>query len=469
MKKERMKNIALTVLVIMNIVLGSKILNDKKLWPLGYNFFNGENFPVINLFVKDSVDEKSSFEGAHRLTRPEKIIFNTGDQTTRFSLTSNTQSYYDVSENCDEILINVLSKSENDISEVEKDEWFSALMTKSLYLSYFTEYNLSLFAKFFGVHESALANYVSEFSNVVITLSDNVSVYIEDLATDKYYRIRTGRRFEDFKTYVEELTANRDVNGASGSAINYSFDLNFDKAFGEQKTIISSLVPIYSNTQNAAAVNVSSPLANADADGAVINKIVRAFNVNANAAKRYTEADATIVYVENNATLKIHTNGLVEYRARDEGILLSGSDESYNTILKLNDFISSVNAAAGVNDNMYLSSKLSDDMTEVTFDYICEGMPVEISWRDVKNSVSCEISGGHIKEYRQVLRNYEKNGEYVMTPEYINAVDDTIQQYSGVTGEITINKLYLAYKDTGSGETITPDWKTEVHAVILEE
>ena len=469
MKKERIKNIALTVLVIMNIVLGSKILNDKKLWPSGYNFFSGENFPVINFFVKDSGEEKGTFEGAHRLTRPEKIIFNTGDQTTRFSLTSNTQSYYDVSENCDEIIVTALSNTESSISEVEKDEWFSALMTKSLYLSYFTEYKLPLFAKFFGVHESALSDHVSEFSNVVITLSDNVSVYIEDLTTDRYYRVKTGRKFEDFKAYVEELTANRDVNDEGGNAINYSFDLNFDKAFGEQKTIISSLVPIYSNTQNAPAVNISSPLENADADGAVINKIVRAFNVNANAAKRYTEADATVVYVENNATLKIHTNGMVEYRARDDGILLSESDESYNTVLKLNEFISKVNTAAGVNDNMYLSSELSDDMSEVTFDYICEGMPVDISWGDAKNAVFCEISGGHIKEYRQILRNYEKNGEYVMTPEYINAVDDTIQQYSGVTGEITINKLYIAYKDTGENITITPDWKTEVHAVILEE
>ena len=60
----------------------------------------------------------------------------------------------------------------------------------------------------------------------------------------------------------------------------------------------------------------------------IIEKIAQIFNVNANTVNRYTEADETVVYVENNATLKIHTDGIVEYKARDEGIQLTDSQKA---------------------------------------------------------------------------------------------------------------------------------------------
>ena len=40
MTKGRVKNILLVFLMVMNFVLGSRILIEKKLWPVGYNFFS---------------------------------------------------------------------------------------------------------------------------------------------------------------------------------------------------------------------------------------------------------------------------------------------------------------------------------------------------------------------------------------------------------------------------------------------
>ena len=61
---------------------------------------------------------------------------------------------------------------------------------------------------------------------------------------------------------------------------------------------------------------------------------------------------------------------------------------------------------------------------------------------------------GYIKEYRHIIKDYENTGEYFETPEYIYAVDNAIQEYSAMTGEIKINKLYLAYNDNGQYEKI---------------
>lgn len=469
MKKEHIKNIVLAVLVVMNLVLGSNILLNKKLWPSGYNFFNIENFPVIKWFVKKE-DVKSSFEKAVHLTMPEKIIFNTGDQSTRFSVNSNNKEYNAIIEYCNDVLNSAFSCQEDKVIEISSDEWFSSLLTKSIYLSYYTEYESELFANFLGMRETGVSSKVNTFSNVVISLSDNVSVYIEDIDSEKYYRIKTGKRFDEFKSVVSEMINEQNNDNLSESAINYSFDLNFDKAFGEQRTIISSMVPIYSHPQKVPVVYAKNIFANeGKIENETMNAIAQIFNVNSNTVNRYTEADETVVYVSNNATLKIHTNGILEYKARDNGIQLTNSGGSYNVISKLNEFVGKVNDASGSNNSIYLSSKAAGGENIITFDYVCEGMPVNIEMGDMKNAIYCVVSEGYIKEYKHIIREYEKTEDYITTPEYITAVDETIQKYSDINSEITINKLYLAYNDNGKAQSLSADWNAEVDAVIFKE
>jgi len=239
---------------------------------------------------------------------------------------------------------------------------------------------------------------------------------------------------------------------------------------GEQKTIIDSMVPIYSNAQSVPMVLAKDVLiSDGTFDNDVISKIASIFHVNANTARRYTEADETVVYVENNATLKIHPNGMIEYKARDNGIKLSNSGGKYNDISKLNEVVSEVNNVIGANSNIYLSSKATRGENIITFDYVCEGMPVKINAGDMKNAVYCIVEDGYIKEYKHIIRNYEKTGEYVQTPVYISAVDEATQKYSALTGEIKINKLYLAYNDNGQNEKMSADWNVEVESVLLED
>lgn len=463
MKKEQIKTIALGLLVAANLVLGSNILLDKKLWPLGYNFFNSEYFPIVGAFEKKSEDKTQ--ERAEHLTMPEKIIVNTGDQTTRFSLNSNNARYSKMLEYCNEILVSAFSGGAESIKEAESEEWFSALMTKSVYLCYYTEYETGLFADFLGIKEPAAAQSVAKFSNVVVGLSDNVSVYIEDSVTGKYYRIKTGRRFEEFKEITERFIEEQAQD--SGSTINYSFDLKFDMAFEGQKTIIASMVPIYQNKQSVPVIEAKNALMeDSKPNNAAINRIVRIFGVNPNTARRYTEADGTIVYVENNATLKLGSDGWLEYKARDAGLSFEGADGGYG-ISRVNDFVSSVNEAAGSECDIYISSAVENRAENITFDYVCSGRPIKLDMDNAEHAVSCTLSGGYITEYRHILRNYRETGEYITTPEYITAVDDTIQSYSDVTGNITINKLYLAYKDDGLSEHIGAEWCAEVEAVVL--
>ena len=191
--------------------------------------------------------------------------------------------------------------------------------------------------------------------------------------------------------------------------------------------------------------------------------------MNPNTAKRYTDAEGNIVYVENNSTLMISPEGVIEYKAKDLGIILAQSGNHYNAIAKLNDFLGRIGNLTGGNMGLYLSSKALSSEDAVTFDYICQGLPVKINLNDIEHAVSATVIDGNMKELRYMVRHYSLSNETVFTPEYITAVDDTIQKYSDINGEITINKMYLAYVDEGVQETLTPHWHTEVNAVLYED
>lgn len=464
MNKEHVKNIILTVLVVMNLVLGSNILFNKKLWPSGYNFFNIESFSFINPF-KGRDENKHDLKKSVSLIMPEKIIFNTGDQTTRLSVNSNNKEYSTIIEECNDILHSALSAGNSKISKVSDEEWFSLLLSNSVYLSYYTEYETELFANFLGIKETVMSEYIGSFSNVVISLSDDVSVYIEDSEKKEYYKINTLEGFDDFKMVASEIISGQKSD--SYGAINYSFDLKFDIPFGEQKTIINSMVPIYSESQTVPVVFSEAVLFNEEKiDNLAVAEIAHLFNVNSNTVNRYTDADGTVVYVANNATLKIYANGMITYTASDDGIKITGSDSNY---AYLNELVDRVNNAAGCNSEIYLSSGAFKGEKIITFDYICEGLPVKMSIDGAENAVYCVISDGHLKEYRHIIRDYKKTEQYILTPEYITALDRTIQEYSDVNDEITINKLYLAYYDNGEEVSMAADWNADVKAVVLEE
>ncbi len=467
MKKEHFKNIVLTVLVVMNIVLGSNILFDKKLWPSGYNFFNLSNFPLISCFKKENPDVQNVKKAQH-LTLPDKIIFNTGDQSTRFSLHSNDGEYNKIIEECNKILTAGLKAKSENIIEILPEEWFSSLMSKSVYLSYYTEFETGFFANSLGIIDTFVDDKIHSFSNVVIALTDDTNIYIEDSNSKKYYKIIINQDSKNFNNMVSEVINDRINDG--GAIINYSFDLNFDKPFGDQKTIISSMVPIYSQTQKAPIISVKNPLIfEGKLDNAKINHIATLFNMNPNTAKRYTDAEGSIVYVENNATLMISQKGTIEYKAKDSGIVLAQSGNHYNAISKLNDFLGSIGNITGANKGIYLSSKAFSGENTVTFDYIFQGLPVNVSIDDMNHAVSCTVADGRMKEFKYIARSYNLTNESVFTPEYITAVDETILKYSDINGEITINKMYLAYTDNGISEALSPGWYTEVNTVLYDD
>lgn len=446
MMKERLKSFILVILVAFSLVLAEKILVDEKLWPTGYNFFNiGTNL------------KKSDHSIADNLTAPERIIVNTGYQSSRFEYLRKSPEFKGIYSVANNILKSAFSKPARNIAQVSAENWYSALTGKSIYLSYPTSYSARNFSGLLGINRNEAA--FKNFSDIVI--EENGNVYVNDNGT--FYKIEA--QSQDVPTIIENVLQ---TDAEKQSVINYSFDLNFDKEFGSQKTILAPMIPIYSDSVSADVVYSENPVIKEnEINQRTVNQILSAFSINPNSMWRYTEADGTLVFVENTGILKISTNGILTFSASDAGIKLStNTTGTFENVSAVAEFIDAVNLSINQNTEMSLTSPLTEDNAHsFTFDYNVNGIPVKY---EENNAVKVSVNNGYITEYSQILRRYIPQDYAGSSPLYIEALDNIIAKYQSSMNQINIRKMFPAYiDDMESGEKAL-DWYIEIDNIIAE-
>jgi len=447
MMKERLKSFILIILVAFSIVLAEKILVDEKLWPTGYNFFSiGTNL------------KKTDHSAADNLTVPERIIVNTGYQSSRFEYLRNSAEFKEIYNVTRDVLNAAFKSPARDISQASSENWYSALTGKSIYFSYPTSYSAKNFSELLGAARTE-ATFKS-FSDIVI--EENGNVYINDSGT--FYKIETSA--QQISAIIENVL---ETGVENQSVINYSFDLNFDKEFGSQKTILAPMIPIYSDTVSAEVVYSENPIMKDDEiNQRTVNQILSAFSVNPNSTWRYTEADGTLVFVENTGILKISPDGILNFTASDAGIMLSSrpSSTTHENVSQVAKFIDTVNLSINQKAEMIIISPLTEDNAQsFTFDYNVDGMPVKYN---ETGAVKVTVRNGYITEYSQILRRYNSRGEFGYSPLYIEALDNIIAKYQSSMNQINIKKMFPAYIDDLSGGELSPDWYIEIDNIVAE-
>lgn len=467
--KERFKSLLLVFLVIMNFVLSGKILTEKKLWSGDYNFFsNVMNINPLSLF--SGIGSRRSDELAQKSNTfmPQKFILNTGDQTTRTEITSEGDIFYSLYSEASSLLKAAFSDKGAAVREIREEDWYSALSGKSLYMAYPADYSLGIFLRLIGADNTALADTVPSFCDIIISL-DNPYIYIQDSDTHAYYRISSKQSADGLYEMLEPYFS---ADYISEAIINYSFDLKFDRSLESQHTVLNPMVLIYSSVPEKNCLRAENPIAEADGsiDFSAVSSVLEIFDMNPNAVRRYTEAGGAMVFVENNAVMKLSRSGALEYQANGQGIPLSDSGSTSASFFKTAEMVNEIRSELGLGQYAYYSGYNADDGV-LTFDYRINGLPVRLYSEDGKaeNAVSAVIRDGCLVSYRQQLRGYTVAPEKTTPPEYILALDNAIAEYSKAMSTVSIEKMYLCYSDTQAEETVSADWAVEVDNIILSK
>lgn len=470
--KERLKSIVLVVLVISNFILGSKVLSTQKLWSdFGYNFFSDSENPIASFINSIKYRLQNTMTAETHLEAPEMIIINTGYQTSRLALNRADDEFGVISPIIDEFLVEAFSSPQKFIP-AKSEDFYSALTAKSVYMHYPTSYDSSLFAYLLGISSADFTQSFSQLCNIVIAADG--TVFVEDSYTSEIYRCPTNISTQKLNAIIDSQVKNEKHDAA---IINYAFDLGFDKIFGTQKIVLAPTLPIYSDELELELITAKNPLIKTDSTikENEISNILQVFSMNPNILRRYTEADGTIVFVENNSILKISQSGIIDYTATD-GVILSDSSYSvqYDAISAIAEFVDRVNAASGSDNSMQLSSQLtsyelSSPVLTVCLDYLAGGMLVKLDDPSFKNAVTIDIENGRIKKYRQLLRKYSPADTTSVIPNCILALDDAIVKYESQLNDIEINTLATVYIDDGTDGIKEPSWYVGVKDVIIAD
>lgn len=450
MKKERLKTCLLIVLIISSVILTGKIWFDEKLWPEGYNFFaliTDKFLPGETKVVSSLTKETISF--------PKNLIVTNVEKRSVYA--SGSKPFADMVPDVKSALCMALEST--DAIPATEQEWAVALKTRSIHVVYPVAYDSKLFLNILGsYHTQGESIPVREF---IITsgdmVSSNVNVYIRNYDTAAITKATVAMDKLRLDSMIDTYAAE------SIGDLAYSSELNFDKSGGgdQQKVVIDSSVLLQLNKQFNHMVEEINPVYEDDFNPDVVDSLLKKFNYNASGARKYTERDNSVVYVENYSSLKIHPNGLVEYKAIDDtkGIDLGSGNDFYQGLLGCVDFVNLMWGEVFPSEplNINISSDVIDTKSNsfrLTMDYFADGaqintdLPQTTSHNVMNHAVEIQVVGGKIVSYRQVLAFYSPADEFTDGMSTIEALDK-LMAGGNMQGQV-IRDLYPVHISDGT-------------------
>lgn len=497
MKKDKLQTIVLVILIINSLVLTHQIWVSKKLWSKDYNFFaNWTKIPVIQAAINTwtNKSEQNLFSKYKHLFNPQRIVINEGGK--KAVVYKNTEKAYEtLFSNFKEVFVAFLKagpepKHVTLSSDIKENEWFNALKSRSLYVDLGIQYKTKLLGQLLGVRDIALSPQIQNIQEVIIVLSDKkpeeMTIYI------KNSKDGTVDKFEFKHTLGAALNGSiQQFAQQSSSAYMYAFEYGFTNPNPLRKATLVPEVLVTLQKQTASAIRPHNPLLKGNTQniaGDKVDWIIRAFDYNPSQNRTYTLSDNSLVYVENNSTLKIHPDGFIEYTAidGDKGLKMFLDDGSNNPVSftqfdVIDQLITLIENMGMLDEKLHISSitDIQDrsDGFKITFDYYHNGIPIAIdtqqssSQQKMHNAIEVEIINGYLKSYKQYIRDYTEVGKKEINITMQQAFDQIVKNYSNNQNEVSIEDIFLAYSDLGGGSDLDPQWgflvkgQNEIHTV----
>lgn len=480
--KERIKSFVLVALIFLGVGLTSITWVDERLWPDGYSLFvNVREWPLIRNFFKNSYSLPME-----NLSKARKIVIADGMGTS--AVFYNGDRIFDaVYEDIDNLLLGFLS-GETEVmatTHLTKENVRELLNEQVMYayINYSVAMPPSFFGQLMGVAESDSLSSVTAVRDFFLlpTGEDSLELLAIDSEKESVMRYelsygKTSGLIEKFTEYVSGVSADNNCVMA--------LQMNMDKASPDDavqmKTLLDSFLVLDSAStaiSEKAEIVSKNPVNSGEMDA-----VVSCFSFNPASIYRYVDSFGTVVYLENDSSLKIYKNGLVEYEALDVdyGIPLSGGKGLYESLNSAIRFAGKVYSSA-VSESEFTMNVASDIMfsesgeMNFSFDYYHEGTPIstdiDTPSGKMEHAAEITVAEGKIKGFKMLLREYKETGKNRETMNIYGAIDKVALKYEDREEPVKIDDMFLAYKEDGLSETLVPLWVgyAEGKRIIIQE
>ena len=481
MVKKVLKNSLLICLVLLAIVLSSRIWFGSYFFSGGYDFFFSgfQRYimnPIQGLFGQ--TEDGTFSQHFKKMYMPEKIVLN--DSGERRVLVEG-QEGFDASFNlANDILSRVLAGGYDTQSKttVDMDAYMAALKGKSIHVDYgkVCDYRLLSFSVC-GEIQSNLSGDLNAVGGYVISLQDSIMddifIYIIDQKNNNIYRYTVEGEKVSIGNKLTELVQKTTTDGLAS----YAFELNFHKEQenASSKILFDPLILMELSTLETDKLEGQrlDEVGHGISEN-LVNDILRAFSVNTRSVWRYTDLTGARVFVENDATLTLYPDGVIEYRAVEggRGLDISDSDTTYDVYTATNNAVEFVTNLCGEMPSEFMNSlqirtDLLDNLDKqgvytICFDYCVDGVPVRHKTEDgYAHAIEMEINNGYLKSYRQFVRTYTRTEEQISVTPMLSAADLLVDSLYKETEPLKVQKIHLSYVEDGSGR-LTPMWAAVV-------
>lgn len=466
---ERIKSIVLVVLIVSSLVLSCQIWFNEKLWPDGYNFletlkktsFGGwaENFGKRNK-KEETVQEDV-------LIPYNFFVYMVKDSDhAGYMLSAKDESFSYAKNYLHELMGKILSGTGSfELVSITEKEWQNALCEDGIYIDYGAAYNTKTFLQLFSAEtqDDTLEKNIKKMGRFAITYDEGkVKLYICDLSDNTFYKTDYKDKADEVYNIIEMCRERATVDNR------FSFFIGADKESPIKGTaVFDSYVVLSESVVEKNSAIAKSRLQLGEKIFNLSDGILQQFAVNPKTARRYTDAEENVVFVQNQSSVKFAQKGYVSFHAANisGGLdMVDGAESDTSLAVSLYPLVFMAErlnflVTGNTDISLYVSSvKEENGKYFVTLDYTFNGSTLIIKDGNEKvYAVTAELEGGYLKNYKQYMTDLEMTQKKVLLPSSYGGADKIFESMTNEQREEKIRDIFVGYVEEDGGE-INPNW-----------
>ncbi len=454
MKKETIKNIILTLLIVNCIQLTAQIWLDEKLWPEGYDFFEfTAQFPFLDGIVSMFKNVNGDGEISDATLSPNKVVINGGGaRIVSYDGTDTFTSALSLVVPCIEEIASGKSVSSDNITV---SQWQSMLRTKSIYINLGFETDGKNVGDIFGQPLSELSKIPKADSIVIYPELVLNCTYVCFKNTDDDYGVRytlQGHN-EQLTEFIKQHTEGQKNDHS------FAFELRLDKdsqqeGWGQQLITFNPDVLLSMDNIPVSDLEVKDVFTDRENLSKRADEILGAFGYKPSQIRKTVSQDGVVTYVENSATVKVSPDGTVEYNAiaTDKGIKVADAKAQPSQIVnEVLEIAKKVISAADLEDTVILKLRSPLNDTPVfsytaNFTRYFNSLPVIYNKNNETENytLTAQFENGYIKSFKMVLQSLSVSDEQTAPKPVLSTIDSFCETYKG-NEAITVEDILKCY------------------------
>nr|QGT51211.1 hypothetical protein Firmicute1046_2870 [uncultured Firmicutes bacterium] len=488
LKKERYKTGAIIVLVLFAVYFSTLLIQTQVLKEKPISFFVWENFAaVVHDAERNSAAERAGTY-VFDLFNPQYFAVTRADGT-RDVFRGQSEMYRELKPLLRTLTAKLYKGEALPVTveeEKERGKWYESLQTASVYAKLPCRVDTQVYAQMLGLESSDVCKELLGYQEMSVSVEgEKVVFYFFDESANRVVSFHTALDGTELRECVE--------NAVQIVAKNYVFAFETDKSEIEDspsEVYLTTNVKMR-DTMLIPAVTVATPKLTAQTPAAVNRtdfhqKVFELFGYRPSDIRQYTDGNGVQVFVDEYSTLRVHTDGFVEYKANEPkyGLSLTGdarpskTNVRYQSLLGVERIALRLMEVAGMDtDNEahglvlreLTGGESADDEVKVRMEYCFEGRAVEFDDSETgrRSAISAVISQGklmqmscYLKELTAVEDGAYFSSEWELTPN--ESLFNAIERNKADAGEISqIQDAYLYYPVPYVSTQVHTVWKIE--------